>query len=130
MIVFDFIYFCIYTLVPDKAILGKREGACTLYAMVTATFLLFFSTCCALIFEFKINLKAICIILYWWFIYFSKNNLFKAGKIKKYAPQVWKNTEMAIKNNRDYVFNILFFWRYACNNTYLSLFGYMNGSVP
>jgi hypothetical protein len=64
MIVFDFIYFCIYSFIPDKAIFGKRDVACTLYALLTATFLLFFSTCCSLIFEFKINLKVLGIILF------------------------------------------------------------------
>jgi len=32
MIVFDFIYFCIYSFVPDKAIFGKRDVACTFFA--------------------------------------------------------------------------------------------------
>ena len=32
MIILDFIYFSIYSIVPDKAILGKRDVACTLFA--------------------------------------------------------------------------------------------------
>jgi len=35
----DFIYFCIFCMVPDKALLGKREVACTFFSTFT-TFLL------------------------------------------------------------------------------------------
>ena len=36
MIVFDFIYFCIYSFVPDKAIFGKRDVACTFLTIFTS----------------------------------------------------------------------------------------------
>jgi len=39
MIVFDFIYFSIYSFVPDKAIFGKRDVACTLFSTFTSAFL-------------------------------------------------------------------------------------------
>jgi hypothetical protein len=40
MIVFDFIYFSLYTLVPDKAIFGKRDVACTYYSLFTGMFMM------------------------------------------------------------------------------------------
>lgn len=64
MIVFDFIYFSIYSFVPDKAIFGKRDVACTLYSSFSTLFLLFFFGACALIFEFKINATLLGIMLF------------------------------------------------------------------
>ncbi|MDR0367735.1 MAG: hypothetical protein LBH82_01170 [Bacteroidales bacterium] len=64
MIVFDFIYFCIYSVVPDKAILGKRDGACTLFGIFTATLLLFLFGFCERIFQFEINGKLLTIVLF------------------------------------------------------------------
>ena len=63
MIVFDFIYFSIYTLVPNKAIFGKRDVACTYYSSFAALFLLFFFINCTRILEFRINIKLFVIIL-------------------------------------------------------------------
>jgi len=40
MIVFDFIYFSIYSFVPDKAIFGKRDVACTLFSSCSSFFIL------------------------------------------------------------------------------------------
>ena len=40
MILFDFIYFCIYSFVPDKAIFGKRDVACTLYSSFSGFFMM------------------------------------------------------------------------------------------
>jgi hypothetical protein len=64
MIVFDFLYFCIYSFVPDKAIFGKRDVACTFLSSFTAilSFLLFIQ--CALIFHFKINVALCGVILF------------------------------------------------------------------
>ena len=64
MIIFDFIYFCIYSFVPDKAIFGKRDVACTFFSCYTALFLLFLFNECALIFGFKINAALLCIALF------------------------------------------------------------------
>jgi len=64
MIVFDFIYFCIYSFVPNKAIFGKRDVACTLFSSFTALFLLALYTTCEIAFNFKINLTLITIILF------------------------------------------------------------------
>jgi len=62
MIIFDFIYFSIYTLIPDEAILGKRDGACTLFSSLFALFLLLLFMDCMLIFEFKMNEKLLVIL--------------------------------------------------------------------
>ena len=40
MIIFDFIYFCIYSFVPDKAIFGKRDVACTFFSSFSAFLIL------------------------------------------------------------------------------------------
>lgn len=64
MTIFDFIYFCIYSFVPDKAIFGKRDVACTLFSSFTATFFSFFIVNCALIFKFKVNVTLLCIVLF------------------------------------------------------------------
>jgi len=64
MIALDFIYFSIYSFVPDKAIFGKRDVACTLLSSFTALFLLAFVVNCALIFEFKVNVILLGILLF------------------------------------------------------------------
>jgi len=64
MIVFDFIYFSIYSFVPDKAIFGKRDVACTLFSSFTALFFYIFIINCAVIFEFSINLVVLAIVLF------------------------------------------------------------------
>ena len=64
MIVFDFIYFCIYSFVPDKAIFGKRDVACTLFSSFTTLFIYIFIINCAVIFEFKIDLILLAIALF------------------------------------------------------------------
>jgi len=38
MIVFDFFYFCIYSFVPNKVLLGKSDVACTLFTIWTGWF--------------------------------------------------------------------------------------------
>jgi len=43
MIVFDYIYFSIYSLIPNKAVLGKRDGACTLLSIFSS--LVLFEVC-------------------------------------------------------------------------------------
>ena len=63
MIVFDFIYFCIYSFVPDKAIFGKRDVACTFLAISTSVFLMGLLTIFALRFKFEINATLSVIIL-------------------------------------------------------------------
>ena len=64
MVVFDFIYFCIYSLVPDKAILGKRDVACTYFSSFTAIFLYGVLIYCSIVFMFKINPALSGIILF------------------------------------------------------------------
>jgi len=64
MIVFDFIYFSLYSFVPDKAIFGKRDVACTLFSSFTALFLCVLFTYCAVIIDFYINLVALVIVLF------------------------------------------------------------------
>jgi len=54
MIVFDFIYFCIYSFVPDKAIFGKRDVACTFLSSFSAFLIL--GVFCFCIKTFKINI--------------------------------------------------------------------------
>ena len=64
MIVFDFIYFCIYSFVPDKAIFGKRDVACTLLAIFTAFPLFGLYLFCHIAFNYKIHLLIVCIVLF------------------------------------------------------------------
>ena len=64
MIVFDFIYFCIYSFVPDKAIFGKRDVACTFLSTFTGAFLLGLFGICVRIFHFEINISLVSIILF------------------------------------------------------------------
>jgi uncharacterized membrane protein YidH (DUF202 family) len=63
MIVFDFIYFCIYALVPNKAILGKRDVACTFFSSYTTLFLLGLFGMCIRVFNLSSNLLLIGIII-------------------------------------------------------------------
>ena len=64
MIVFDFIYFCIYSFIPDKAVLGKRDVACTLYSSFTSFLIGGLFTYCAIMFKLKINIVLVFIILF------------------------------------------------------------------
>jgi uncharacterized membrane protein YjjP (DUF1212 family) len=64
MIVFDFIYFSIYTLVPDKAIFGKRDVACTYYSSFTALFLFMLFINCAVVFKLRISVALSAIMLF------------------------------------------------------------------
>ena len=64
MIIFDFIYFCIYSFVPNKAIFGKRDVACTFFSLSTAFFIEVFIICCSLIFDFKVNVAVLCVALF------------------------------------------------------------------
>jgi len=64
MIVFDFIYFCIYSFVPDKAIFGKRDVACTLFASFTALFLFLLFIQYAKIYNLEYNLAFFTITLF------------------------------------------------------------------
>jgi len=70
MIVLDFIFFSLYTLVPDKAVLGKRHGACGLFSNFSTFFLLVPFLVCVKAFQFevnflfKVNLLLILILLF------------------------------------------------------------------
>ena len=56
MIAFDFIYFSIYSFVPDKAIFGKRDVACTFLSCSTAMFLLGLFCLSEVFLNYRINL--------------------------------------------------------------------------
>jgi len=64
MIVFDFIYFCIYSFVPNKAIFGKRDVACTLFSSFTAMLLLGLFSLSQVLLSYRINLVFITIVLF------------------------------------------------------------------
>ena len=75
MIVFDFIYFSIYTLVPNKAIFGKRDVACTFYSSFSSLLVLGLWALIEYFFEYKpANTKiyeaTVCIIIFGglWFL--------------------------------------------------------------
>jgi len=64
MIVFDFIYFSIYSFVPDKAIFGKRDVACTLFSSFTTLLLLGLFGICVRIFKLEINIALVSIVFF------------------------------------------------------------------
>jgi len=85
MILLDFIYFCIYSFVPDKAIFGKRDVACTLFACFTAYFLagalFILAKLCK--FEFnKFNILMFIIILLGGLIYWTRMTFLKPTKFR------------------------------------------------
>ena len=82
MIVFDFIYFCIYSFVPDKAIFGKRDVACTFYSISTAFFLEVFIISCALVFEFKVNVAILCIALFGGLFILARTIYLRSSKLR------------------------------------------------
>jgi len=55
MIVFDFIYFCIYSLVPDEHPLKKRNVACILFVISTGLLLEGLFLICAKLCNFKFH---------------------------------------------------------------------------
>jgi hypothetical protein len=68
MIIFDFIYFCIYSLVPNKAIFGKRDVACTYFSSFSSFFILGLWALLEYLFEYqpinvKIHAMTICVII-------------------------------------------------------------------
>jgi len=64
MIVFDFIYFCIYSFVPDKAIFGKSDVACTFLSIFTSAFLLGLFGLYVKVIKFEVNLLIVTIVLF------------------------------------------------------------------
>jgi len=75
MIVFDFIYFSIYSFVPNKAIFGKRDVACTLYSSYSSFLILGLWALLEYLFEYKpVNAKIytaiVCVIIFGglWFL--------------------------------------------------------------
>jgi hypothetical protein len=64
MIVFDFIYFCIYSFVPDKAIFGKRDVACTFFSSFSAMFLMGVCNLSQVILNYRINPLFLTVILF------------------------------------------------------------------
>ena len=83
MIVFDFIYFSIYSFVPDKAIFGKRDVACTLFSSFTALLLLTLAICCALVFEYKVNVTLFGIILFGGLFVLTRMIYLKPAKFRR-----------------------------------------------
>jgi len=64
MIIFDFIYFCIYSFVPNKAIFGKRDVACTFLSSFTAMLLLGLCGFLSIVFKIKINAVLLTLALF------------------------------------------------------------------
>jgi len=83
MIVFDFIYFSIYSFVPDKAIFGKRDVACTFFSIYTAMFVLGLFCLCMKVFQFEISIALLCILLF--------GGLFILTRITYLKPLKFKN---------------------------------------
>ena len=78
---FDFIYFCIYSFVPDKAIFGKRDVACTFFTISTSVLLMGALIICAKTFKFEINLALLTIGLFGGLFLFAKRRfLLRNGK--------------------------------------------------
>jgi len=82
MIVFDFIYFCIYSFVPDKAIFGKRDVACTFLSSFTALFLLGICGLLAIVFKIEINAALITIALFGSLIVLARVIYLKPAKLR------------------------------------------------
>jgi len=83
MIVFDFIYFCIYSLVPDKAIFGKRDVACTLFSSFTAILLLGLFTTCEIVFNFRLNSIILAVVLFGGLFILARVIYLKSEKFRK-----------------------------------------------
>ena len=102
MIIFDFIYFSIYTLIPDKAILGKRDGSCTLFSSFTALFLSLFFMDCMLIFNFRINsitLLITIIILFGGLFILARIIYLKPAKFRNMYRKFRKIPKWLLKTN-------------------------------
>ena len=82
MIVFDFIYFSIYSFVPDKAIFGKRDVACTFLSSFTALFLLGLFVLCTMIFELNVNVTLLAIVLFVSLIVLTRVIYLNSAKLK------------------------------------------------
>ena len=97
MIVFDFIYFSIYSFVPDKAIFGKRDVACTLLSIYTAFLLLGLYMICHVAFNFKIHLLIICIVLPAGLIVLTSKVFLKPAKFRKMHRRFGKIPKWLLK---------------------------------
>ena len=85
MILLDFIYFCIYSFVPDKAIFGKRDVACTLFTIFTGFFLEGVSLISAKLCKFeltKFDILLFVIILFVGLIYWTRTTFLKPAKFR------------------------------------------------
>ena len=97
MIVFDFIYFSIYSFVPDKAIFGKRDVACTFFACFTAMILLGLFATCEIAFNFRINSVAITIVLFGGLIILTRNIFLKPAKLRCMHRRFRKIPKLVLK---------------------------------
>ena len=110
MIVFDFIYFCIYTLVPDKAILGKRDGSCTLLSTFTAMFLLASIIGCSLVFDFEINVTLLCIAFFGGLFILARVIYLKPKKLRSMHRRFRKIPKWLLKTIGISYILFCFFW--------------------
>ena len=99
MMVFDFIYFCIYNFVPNKAIFGKRDVTCTLFSSFTSMFLFGLLIICAKIFMFEINVALSGIILF--------GGLFVLTRVIYLKPVKFKNIHRKFRKISKWILNTI-----------------------
>lgn len=115
MIVFDFLFYSVYTAVPDKALMGKRYGVMFLF---TFFLFLFISALIALIEEYWLDIRDYTgsrifsyillgsIALLTWFYYF------RATKIR-YLHRKFRNVPKWVLKTTGYLYPILLFVLFA-----------------
>jgi uncharacterized membrane protein YidH (DUF202 family) len=100
MIVFDFIYFCIYSFVPNKAIFGKRDVACTYLSCFTSMFLFGLFMICARLCKFELNnfhILLFIIILICGLIYLTRMTFLKPKKFRSMHRRFRKIPQWLLK---------------------------------
>jgi len=97
MIVFDFIYFSIYSFVPDKAFFGKRDVACTLFSSFTAMFLLGLCGFLTIVFKIEINVALITIALFCGLFILTRVIYLKPEKFRSMHRRFRKNPKWFLK---------------------------------